>query len=52
MFKEGQKVRVYINGVGYRTAQIVRPALNSFWVEYNGELYLIQTRFLIEWNER
>lgn len=46
----GDKVRIKIDGVGYRRGTIVAPGLNSFWVEYNGNKYLIATRFLVMWN--
>ena len=49
MYKVGDKVRVKINGIGYRTGTITRPALNSFWVLYNGEEYLVAVKFLNEW---
>lgn len=52
MFKIGEKVRIKVNGVGFRKGQIARAGLNSFWVEYNGNLYLIATRNLLKWNER
>ena len=52
MYKVGDKVRVKINGIGYRTGIITRPALNSFWVLYNGEEYLVAVKFLNEWRKK
>lgn len=52
MFSIGEMVRIKINGVGYRKGQIVRAGLNSFWVEYKGELYLIATSHLMNWNSK
>lgn len=49
-FKAGDKVRIKVSGIGYRKGTIVSEALNSFWVEYKGNKYLIATRFLTEWN--
>lgn len=52
MFKVGDKVRVKIIDVGYRTGIITRPALNSFWVLYNGEEYLVAVKFLNKWRKK
>ena len=50
-FEPGDRVRVRINGIGYRTAVITRQALNSYWVRYNGNEYLISTKFLDKWRK-
>ena len=51
MYKVGDRVRVKINGIGYRTGIITRPALNSFWVRYNGNEYLVSIKSLNEWRK-
>lgn len=52
MYKAGLKVRVKILKVGMRTGVIVREALNAYWVEYQGNEYLVPTIFLDRWNRK
>lgn len=51
MYAIGDNVRVRISGIGYRVAVITRPALNSYWVRYNGNEYLISVKFLDKWRK-
>ncbi len=51
MYTIGDKVRVRIQGIGYRTAVITRQGLNSYWVRYNGNEYLVSIKSLNEWRK-
>lgn len=51
MFRIGDKVRIKVSGVGFRKGKIVDTGLNSFWVEYNSERYLVARVFLERWNK-
>ncbi len=51
MYTIGDKVRVRIQGIGYRVAVITRQGLNSYWVRYNGNEYLVSIKSLNEWRK-
>ena len=52
MFNIGDKVKVFINDIGYRRCEIVGTGLNSFWIEHKGKRYLIATKILAKWNRK
>lgn len=49
MYENGTKVIILFNDE-FVEGTVVRPALNAYWIEYEGKEYFCPRRFLDEWN--